>query len=64
MQRCDSVTIKVVCDDDMRYMLTEGKYRQRLAPGLPPIFEIDVPGLPTEASEAICDTQEVKNCCE
>jgi len=66
MRRCDSVTIHVHCDADMKVLMKTGKYQKRLFPGGPVIEYLSfyVPELPTDESKAICGLSEKKVCCK
>ena len=64
MQRCDSVTITVTCDEDAKALLASGVYQKRPWPGGPIVATWRVPGLPTEESKSICGFKETINCLE
>lgn len=62
MQRCDSVTITVSCDPDMKALMERGIYQKRLWPGGPTVATWPVPGLPTEESKSICSLSKKMDC--
>ncbi|MGM0490851.1 MAG: hypothetical protein ACQESR_29350, partial [Planctomycetota bacterium] len=62
MQRCDSVTIHVVCDKDIKTLLKMGIYNKRLRPNGRVVARGRVRGLPTEESKRICGLKEKTDC--
>jgi len=64
MQRCDTVTISVTCDADMKVLMETGIYQKRLWPGWPVVATWPVPGLPTKESISICGLSEKVDCNE
>jgi RHS repeat-associated protein len=62
MQRCDSVTIHVSCDADMKVLMEKGIYQKRLWPGGPVVAKWPVPGLPTKESKSICGSSKKMDC--
>jgi RHS repeat-associated protein len=62
MQRCDTVTISVTCDADMKVLMETGIYQKRLFPGGPVVTAWRVPGLPTNESLRVCGLRETMDC--